>query len=191
MYRSGRPWVTSQKTDHIMKRMVVRFSTSLSKKFTSALLLKGTVVNETTIKRCLTDKFGLKAYKAAKKPRFTPSMKAKIYAFAKTQLDWTTKNWRKALFSDESTVQQFISCNQLVKRPVGARYEDRYTIQTMKHPPSIMVWGVMFAHGTAGLYFLQSGTIINGAKYLDLLKDKLEIHMIVHDFNRLIQDGSL
>ena len=51
----------------------------------------------------------------------------------------------------------------------------------MKHPPSIMVWGAMSALSTAGLYFLQPGTIINGAKYLDLLKDKLKIHMVVHD----------
>ena len=66
-----------------------------------------------------------------------------------------------------------------MRRPVDARYENRYTIQTMKHPTSIMVWGAMSAHGTAGLYFLQPGTTIKGAKYLDLLKNKLEIHMMV------------
>ena len=31
----------------------------------------------------------------------------------------------------------------------------------------------MSAHDIASLYFLQPGTIINGAKYLDVLKDKL------------------
>ena len=158
-----------------MKRMVVRSPTSSNQKIRSALLLKGTVVSKTIIKRCLTNDFRLKAYKSAKKPGLTSSMKAKKYAFAKVHLHWTTESWRKILFSDESNVQQFTSRKQPVRRPVGARYEDRYTIQTMKHPPSIMVCGTMSAHGTAGLYFLQSGITTTGAKYLDLLKDKLEI----------------
>ena len=117
-------------------------------------------------------------------------MKAKRYAFAKAHLDWTTKNWRKVIFSNESTVQQFTSRKQLVGRPVGARYEDRYTIQTMKHSLSIIAWGAMSAHGTAGLYLLQPGTTMNGAKYLDLLKNKLEIHMMVRDCNVFMHDGA-
>ena len=133
--------------------MVVRSSTRSSKNIRSALLLKGTVVSKTTIKRRLTDEFGLIAYKPAKKPRLTPSMKAKRYACTKAHMDWTTENYRKFLFSDESTVQQFTSRKQLVGKPVGTRYEDRYTIQIMKHP---------LHHGLgtnvcACLYFLQSG----------------------------------
>ena len=87
-------------------------------------------------------------------------------------------------------MQQFTCRKRLERRPVGARYEDRYTIQTMKHPPSIMVWGAMSARGTAGLYFLQPGTTMNGTKYLDLLKDKLEIHMNVHECNVFMHDGA-
>ena len=65
-------------------------------------------------------------------------MKAIRYALAKAHQNWTAENWRKVLFSDESTVQRFASRKQLMQRPVGTRYEDNYTIQTMKHPPSIM-----------------------------------------------------
>ena len=83
MYKSGRPRVTFQKDDYLMKKMVVRSSTSSCKKIKLALLLKGTVVSKTTMKRCLTDKFGLKAHKPAKKPGLASSMKAKRHAFAK------------------------------------------------------------------------------------------------------------
>ena len=38
--------------------------------------------------------------------------------------------------------------------------------------------------------FLQPDTTMNGAKYLDLLKDKLEIHMMVHDCNVFLHDGA-
>ena len=190
LHRSERPRVTSQRDDHLIKRMVVPSPTTSSKKIRSALLLKGTVASTSTIKRRLADNFGLKAYKPAKKPRLTPSMKAKRYAFAKAHQHWTAENWRKALFSDESTVQQLASRKRLMRRPVGTRYEDRYTIQTIKHSPSIMVWGAMSARGTAGLYFLQPGTTMSGAKYLDLLKDKLEIHMVVHDCDVFMHDGA-
>ena len=104
-------------------------------------------------------------------------------------MDWNTENWRKVLFS-ELTVQQFTSWKHLARRPVGARCEDHYTIQTTKHPPSIMVWEAMAAQRTAGRYFLQPGTTMNGTKYLNLLKDKLEIHMMVHDCNVFMHDDA-
>ena len=50
-------------------------------------------------------------------------------------------------------MQQFTSRKQLVGRPVGARYKDRYTIQTMKHFPRVLVWGAMSVHGEASLDF--------------------------------------
>ena len=56
--------------------------------------------------------------------------------------------------------------------------------QTMKHSPSVMVGrgkgggGVISANSTGGLHFLQPGTTMNGAKCLDLLKDKLNIYMV-------------
>ena len=53
-----------------------------------------------------------------------------------------------------------------------------------------MVWRAMCAHGSAGLYFLLTNTTINGVKYLDLLKNKLEIHMMVHNYNVFMYDGA-
>ena len=49
-----------------MKGMVVRSSTSSSKKIKSALFVKDSVVSKTTMKRRLTDARGLKAYKPPK-----------------------------------------------------------------------------------------------------------------------------
>ena len=53
---------------------------------------------------------------------------------------------------------------------LGARYNDRYTLATVKHPPSVMIWGAMSTKGTAGLFFLPTGTTTNGARYVE--KDK-------------------
>ena len=113
---------------------MVRSPTSSCKKIRSALLLKGTDVHRTTISRRLVNEFGLKSHKPVEKPRLTEAMKANKSA------DWNEKQWVKVLFSDESTIQQFGTRKQQVRRPVGTRFEDRYTVATMKHPPSVMIW---------------------------------------------------
>ena len=76
-------------------------------KIRSALLAKGTEISRRTVSRSLVDDFGLKAYKPACKPRLPQAMKNKRLAFAKKHATWTKQQWRKALFSDESTVQEF------------------------------------------------------------------------------------
>ena len=60
----------------------------------------------------------------------------------------------------------------------------------MKHPPSVMILSGISVNGTAGLFFLPPGTTMNGPKYVNLLKDKLELHMAVHKCKTLIQDGA-
>ena len=142
-----------------------------------------------TISRRLSREFNLKSYKPARKPRLTPVMKAKRLAFAK-HCDWTIQQWSKVLFSDESTFQQFVVRKRHVRRPPGKRYDDKYTVSTMKHPPSQMIWGAMSQHGIGGLFFLPSRTTMNGEKYVQLLSDKLQLHMQVHRCNILMQDGA-
>ena len=48
----------------------------------------------------------------------------------------------------------------------------------------------MSAKGTAGLNFLQLSTTMNGIKYLSLLKEKLDIHQVVHDCNAFMHNGA-
>ena len=143
-----------------------------------------------TIFRRLSREFNLKSYKPARKPRLTPVMKAKRLAFAKKHRDWTIQQWSKVLFSDESTFQQFVVRKRHVSRPPGKHYDDKYTVSTMKQPPSQMIWGAMSQHGIGGLFFLPSGTTMNSKKYVQLLSDKLQLHMQVHRCNIFMQDGA-
>ena len=94
------------------------------------------------------------------------------------------------MFSNESTLQQFVTCKRHIRRPPGKRFEDRYTIQTMKHPSSQMIWGAMSKSGTAGLYFLPQGTTMNGTKYVELLREKLKLHMYIHQCSIFMHDGA-
>ena len=49
---------------------------------------------------------------------------------------------RRIVFSDESRIQQFAQKKQTVHRPVGTLFNDCYTQTTVKHPPSVMIWGL-------------------------------------------------
>jgi len=48
----------------------------------------------------------------------------------------------------------------------------------------------MSFRGTAGLYFLPPGITMNGEKYVNLLKSKLELHMRVHNCDIFMHDGA-
>ncbi|KAG1696946.1 Transposable element Tcb2 transposase [Nymphon striatum] len=144
-----------------MKRIVTRSPLSSINKVRAALLEREVTVDRMTISRRLSREFGLKSYKPANKLRLTPAMKVKRLAFATKHQDWTPAQWGKVMFSDESTVQQFIVRKRHVRRPRGTRFNEKYTISTMKHPPSEMVWGAISEHGVAGISFLPPGTTMN------------------------------
>ena len=104
------------------------------KKIRAELLRRECKVHHMTVSRRLSREFKLKSYKPAKKPRLTPAMKAKRLAFALKHRHWTTAQWGRVLFSDEYTIQQFVVHKRRVRRPQGNRYDNKYTISTMKHP---------------------------------------------------------
>ena len=96
----------------------------------------------------------------------------------------------KVLFSDKSTFQKFVVRKRHVRRPTGKRFDERYTIPTVKHPPSQMVWGAMSRNGVGALSFLPPGTTMNGPKYVQMLSEKLTFHLQVHNCQIFMQDGA-
>ena len=188
--RSGRPKKTTPRADNVMKRQVMKSPTRSAKKIRAELNKASVSVSRRTVSRRLVQEFGLKSRKPAKKPKLTAAMKTKRLQFALQHKDWTTAQWSKVLFSDESTIQQFAARKKNVRRPSGTRYDEKYTQQTIKHPPSVITWRAISIKGTAGLFFLQPGTTMNGQKYLNLMKEKLQLHMSVHECTIFMQDGA-
>ena len=117
-------------------------------------------------------------------------MKKKRLSFVKAHPSWTLEDGDKVLFLDESSEQQFSVRVQRVWRPSGKRYHEKYTVPTVKHPPSQMIWGAMSAAGTGGLYFLTPGTTMNGEKYVKVFQVKLQLHMTVHQCDIFMHDGA-
>lgn len=62
-----------------------------------------------------------------------------------------------------------------LRGPEGAdRYDPRYTVKTVKHPDSVMVWGCFSYYGVGKFVFLEKGVSMNSERYLELLYDNLE-----------------
>lgn len=152
-----------------------------------------------TLNLACTRDLNMRARVAKKKPLLTATHKRKRLEFARKYRNWKTEQWKKVLWSDESTFRVNSESQKKVRRPVykkgqalGNPYEEKYLQATVKHPPGTMVWGCF--SGTAGrgsLYFVPQGKTINAKGYLEnILKEKLLITLELHGAEYFQQDGA-
>jgi hypothetical protein len=129
---------------------------------------------------------------AAQKPLLTKKMKSKRLAFAKKYKHWTEEDWSKVMFSDESTFRCLRAVRSRVRRPTGSdRFDSRYTVKTVKHPDSVMVWGCFAGNGgRGGIYFLPKNQTMNLVRYLEVLQDHLLDWMDRYGCTHFLQDGA-
>jgi transposase len=96
------------------------------------------------------------------------------------------------MFSDESTFRTLRAVQRKVRRPIGSyRYSSHYTVKTMKHPDSVMVWACFTGDvGRGGLYFLPKNVTMNGERYKEVLENHLLPFMEIHRASHFLQDGA-
>ncbi|KMQ82292.1 paired box protein and transposase domain containing protein, partial [Lasius niger] len=133
----------------------------------------GLTVSKDTIGRRL-DAAGLCARVPVKKPLIRAKNRKIRLTFAKEHESWTTKDWKKVLWSDESKFNLFGSDGRrYIRRPKGTRMDPRYQRPTVKHGGgSVMVWGA-FHHGGVGPL-----VHIDGIMDQNVYKNILEDHML-------------
>ncbi|CAJ0956160.1 unnamed protein product [Ranitomeya imitator] len=112
---SGAPKKTSPRTDKLLKPEVMSHP-SITK---YPMLLQNIATR--TIRHRLQKDLGLPSYRAAKKPLLTAAMKTKRLAFCKKYQDWTSEEWKKVMFSDESTFR--LKKKEVQKRSKKRRYQ--------------------------------------------------------------------
>ncbi|CAK9296424.1 unnamed protein product [Gordionus sp. m RMFG-2023] len=83
---------------------------------------------------------------------------------------WTSPNWYRVLWSDESKFKIFGSKRrQYIRRSAGERMSDHCIIPTVKLGGGcVMVWGCFGAGGNAGIVKIK---ILNKEGYRQILKD--------------------
>ncbi|GBO44272.1 Transposable element Tcb2 transposase, partial [Araneus ventricosus] len=71
-----------------------------------------------------------------------------IYEWEKAHKDWTKKEWKDVLWSDESKYVLFgPDGKQWICRPQGTRFDPMHQISTMKRGGgNVMVWGYKFQY---------------------------------------------
>ena len=164
---SGAPKKTSPGTDKLLKHKVSSCPSI------TAIELKNKHhehlhnVSTRTICHRLQKDLGLPHRRAAKKPMLTAVRRKKRLNFSQKHQHWTAAEWRKVMLSDESTFTLMRRVPKMVRHPSNAsQYDSKFTVKTMKHPISVMVWGAFSGNlGRAGLYFLPKKVTIKGSIY--------------------------
>jgi transposase len=132
-------------------------------------------ISRSTIKRRLTE-FGLPARRPARKPYVSVKNRKLRVKFAQEHLNWTTDQWRKVLWSDESKFNLFSSDGiKYVRRPIGQRYNPKFMVPTVKHGGgSVMVWGCFSGYGMGPIHKIDG--IMDRFVYKDILAEEMLPH---------------
>lgn len=150
----GRPKKTSLRMD----RELIRISKKNPYLSSTQILAQleeygGANISSSTVRRRLIVA-GLSGRRPAKKPLLSKkNIKARL-AFAQTHINWTPKDWKKVVFSDESKFNLFSSDGILyVRRPKNQRFNKKYICPTVKHGGgNVLVWGCFSAFGMGPIH---------------------------------------
>ncbi|GAB0095396.1 hypothetical protein DMENIID0001_107770 [Sergentomyia squamirostris] len=106
-----------------------------------------------------------------KKPLLRPQNKIKRLQWAKQHSSWTSREWQRVLWSDESKFQIFGSNRRVfVRWRPGERGKIECIVPTVKHGGgSVMVWGC-FGNNTIGDLKLIEG-VLNKEGYKQILQE--------------------
>ena len=144
-------------------------------------------VSVSTVRRSLNNS-GLYGRVARRKPLLNDKHRRKRLDFAKRYRSWTSEDWKKVIFSDESRFQLFYSNGRTyVRRRKGEEFNENCVVSTVKHGGgSVMVWGCFSADGVGGL--ARMTTNMDSAVY----QDTLERHLLpmVAQSSRIFQQDN-
>lgn len=144
---------TSPRVDNIIKKL------SISDCRKSAVMIKNELkekynidIHVSTVKRRLK-LFGLHGRRPTKKPLISKKNKKSRLAFAKQYKSWSSLDWSKVLWSDESKFNLMSADGvKYIRRPKNKKYDFRYQVPTVKYGGgSVMVWGCFSRSGVGPL----------------------------------------
>jgi len=190
-YGGGRPSKVGDRTLTIVRWELEKNPTITAKQIKEMHkdILQGTAVR--TLQKIIRNKLKYRKVTAKSKPMVTDAQRMKRLAFAKNYSSWTQEDWRKVLWTDESVFRVSDTKGKKVWRRKGSDPCDpRFTAKTLKHPPSLMVWGAFAYGGKADLHIFPKGQSVTKDVYLSLLDEKLADCFGATGAEVLQQDGA-
>jgi transposase len=171
--KRGRPRLLSDQQERYYHRQVLSGKIDTAVDATKCLLEDADVqVSADTFRRSFK-RAGMTSFKKKKKPLLTRKMKKRRLEWARSKAAWTTEDWARVIFSDETKVNRWSSdgVKYSWKMP-GATTEDRLIDPTIKHGGgSLMMWGC-FSFNGIGFATKVEGTL-NADFYQEILGDEL------------------
>lgn len=133
---------------------------------------KGQKVSGRTIQRALKRE-GIRSCIPRPKPLISAQNKVKRLAFAEKHRNWTVDDWKKVLWTDESTFCQFQKSGWgRVWRKPGEDFHEDCIAATVKHSPSRMFWACFSWVGLGPIVPLE------GSVTAVVYRDVLETHAV-------------
>ena len=168
--KCGRKRISSKQDDRALIRLSKSNRKSTSRSLMTEMNLSGVRMSSRTVRRRLFNA-GLRAYRPRKKPKLTPAMRRKRFAWAKQFRSWTVTDWERVCFSDESTLEILDDRCRYVRRHPGEEFLQQCLVQKVKHPLKVMVWSVVSTKGAARNYVVNG--MMNAEQYLNVLQTRL------------------
>ena len=174
--KPGRPRVTTAMEDKALVRMSKkdprRDAAQLNGDMFQLLNVK---CSKSTTRQRLKDA-KLFGRRPSKKPLVSLKNRKARLAFAKKHISWTSKEWSKILWSDESKYLLFGNDGvTYVRRPNGEKFNPKYQLPTVKHGGgNIMVWGC-FSRDMIGPIH-QVKDIMDGEMYKNIITNIMLPH---------------
>ncbi|MPC94533.1 Transposable element Tc1 transposase [Portunus trituberculatus] len=171
---TGRPTKISETSLRVLNQCVDVTPTLTARKLKeeNPQLLGNVTVR--TVSGTLHRRLGYRKVAARRKPALNEHQRKTRQVFAKKYLEWPSEKWRSVLWTDESL---FVVSNTKGKRVWvrnGVNRDDpKYCALTVKHPPSLMVWGAFGYGGKGPLVVFQKNVMVNQQVYLNILKENL------------------
>lgn len=192
-HRHGGGWcpkINKRTLAHI-RRQVEKSPTLTAKwlKEQNPMLLKEVSVR--TIQNNIHTKLKYRKMRARCKPFISEVQRTKRFEFAHKYKSWTIHDWRRVLWTDESTFRIGDSKGKRVwRRKTSDPCDPKYTAKSVKHPPSLMVWGAFSYGGLADLHIFPKGQSVTKDVYLSLLENQLANCFAATGAEVLQQDGA-
>jgi transposase len=170
MPKSGRPTLLTERDKNHLARTV---KTNRFKPLREIVNHEPINVSVDTARRGLKER-GVDHYVAAKKPKITPTNVQKRKDWCQDVAGWTDEEWKKVIWSDESSVELGLSSRKvMVWRSQGQRYQaDCLAPNRRSGRISVMFWSCFWQDELGPLVALPKGSV-NSARYCEILEEHL------------------
>ena len=149
--RSGRPIVITEEVQNVIINTIRKDRYGREK--TSFMLAAEQGLSSSTILRVL-HRNRFRPYKTTKKPSLTEAMKEARYQFALRYKDWTVEDWKKVIWSDETSVVLNSRRGRIRQwRQPGEAYTQACVRRRYVKAMEFMFWGC-FSYDKKGPYHI-------------------------------------